>query len=125
MDVSNFNDLRAQNRFYYECVLANSKQFDLSEIWKNISSGDELYLTRDRVNTSNPYSVAVLYKCPDNQYKIIGHLPKSEKSEDIANILDLGWDKCGEFFFCRIMHNEFKDAEYQVRIQISIKKTKN
>lgn len=40
MDISNFNDLRTQNRFYYECVLANSEQFDLSEVWKNISSGD-------------------------------------------------------------------------------------
>lgn len=122
MDISNFNDLCTQNRFYYECVLADSKQFDLSDIWANINSGGELYLTRDKVNTANPNSVAVLYKSSENVYKIIGHLPKSEKSEDIANILDLGWDNEGAFFLCRIMYKEFKDYEYQVQIKISIKK---
>ena len=123
MKSTTIKDLRMQNRFYYECVLADGKLFDLCEMWEELSPGDELFLARDTVNTSNPYAVVVLCKCSsEGGYKIIGHLPKTEKSEDIANILDLNWDDNGEFFSCRLVHKEFKDSEFQVQLSIRIKR---
>ena len=123
METGNFDNLRMQSRFYYECVLADGKQFDLCEVWDKMNTGDELFLTRDMVNMSNPNAVAVLFKDPEkDNYTIIGRLPKTEKSEDIASILDLGWDNQGGFFSCRIMHKDFKDSEFQLRLSIRIKR---
>ena len=121
MKIEGFEELRSSDRFFYECTLADGKLFGLSEAWDSLAPGTPLYLTRDTMFTSNPMAVAVVSGCGDSR-KLIGRLPKSEKSEDIANILDMGWDDKGEFFSCIVKHKEFKDSDYQLQLLIKLKR---
>lgn len=115
------NELNLSDRFFYECYLSDVKFFSLYEVWKSLESGTPLHLTRDTAFSSNPMAVAVVFE-KDKTYKVLGHLPKSEKSEDIANILDMGWDDDGKFFSCVVKHKDFKDSDYQLQVLIRLKK---
>ena len=118
------NELNLSDRFFYECYLSDVKFFSLYEVWESLSPGTPLYLTRDTTFSSNPMAVAVVFK-KDKTYKVLGHLPKSEKSEDIANILDMGWDDDGKFFSCFVKHKDFKDSDYQLQLLIRLKNKKS
>lgn len=112
---------KSQERFFYECALIDSKQYGLFEVWDNIHVGTTLYLTRD-LDIQKSNTVAVVYKKNDNDYHIIGHLPKSEKSDDIANILEMGWDDDGKFFSCIVKSKKCEDNDCQLQLMIRIKK---
>ena len=124
MIVDEFERLGASERFFCECFLADVNLFSLSEVWNSLEPGMSLDLTLDTKFSSNPMSVAVVFGKKGSR-KIIGHLPKSEKTEEIANILDLGWDDAGEFFLCIVKHKDFKDSDYQLQLLIRLKRCNN
>lgn len=50
---------------------------------------------------------------------LLGYLPQSERTEDIAKILDMGWNEGGKFFSCNVSKKENETTE-EPKLSLSI-----
>lgn len=118
--------LKNRDRYYFECDLIDGDQYSLCEVWEEIKEGTKLYLVRDNEEKSDMYSVAVVFghkKRQTEEFFMIGHLSKCDRTEDVAKILDMDWNDDGKFFSCKVAKKENKDeVGFRLRLVIRILK---
>lgn len=117
--------METKKLFFKECHLAGRQYHDANEVWEELHVGTCLELKRDLDNRYDKNAVAVVYTNVDDttddpEDYLLGYIPANE-NEEIAQLLEMGWDK---IFECRISKIN-PDANYENQIRLTIKILRN
>ncbi|MBR1792250.1 MAG: hypothetical protein IJ764_01235 [Bacteroidales bacterium] len=143
---------RHARKFYHEFYVADRQYYDADLVWRYLFVGAPVRLERDETNTERPHAVAVLFEVTkeiqnqsvsiseDGDWAIqkhvlpsvesgsylLGYVSSSPREEDLADILELGWDDDQAFFNCRISGiEEDAAADQQIKVGVWIERKKN
>ncbi len=101
-DLEGETILPFERGLYKECKIAGTSFRDLDDVWDELYIGAKLALVREKDNPYDSNAVAVAcaedYDGDPDDFDfdfILGYIPRTE-NEDIAKLLDLGWEECLE-----------------------------